>query len=134
MLLALLFHTSRAQPGSRTTQNWVLDAPATDNYTIDATPHTEAMSRDFTVGADFMVHRNADEISAEIDARLRLIVARAARPLDEIELDLIREKIAKSLEQRALLRAVPLANHDEPALDFDAALEAKPRMSQRLAP
>jgi hypothetical protein len=56
---------------------------------------------------------------AEIEGRLRMVTARAHRPLTAEELPLVRARIEQDLKQRAEMRALPLANGDAPDTGFD---------------
>lgn len=56
---------------------------------------------------------------AEIEARLKLVVARAHRPLTSDELTRVRKRIERDLEQREEMQTVPLANGDAPDSGFN---------------
>jgi len=53
-----------------------------------------------------------------IEARMALIRGRVERSLDEAGGERVRERVRRSIEMVDALRAVPLANGDQPAGDF----------------
>lgn len=59
-----------------------------------------------------------DAKRGEADARLALAEARAHRPLTDAERELVRDRIARDLENRAALRDLPLTNGDPPDPPF----------------
>jgi hypothetical protein len=61
---------------------------------------------------------------AEIEARLKIVLARAHRPLTGDEMQLVRNQIGQDLEQRDDMRSLPLTNGDAPDGAFN------PRIAQ----
>lgn len=59
-----------------------------------------------------------DANRGEADARLTVAEVRAHRPLTDAERDLVRNRIARDLENRAALRGLPLTNGDSPDPPF----------------
>ena len=57
----------------------------------------------------------------EIDARLALALARLERRLTERETARVRARITRQMAAVRQIRAIPLANGDEPAPGFDPA-------------
>ena len=55
----------------------------------------------------------------EIEARLKMAIARAHRPLSSEELALVREQITRDVANRDELRSLPLANSDAPDSGFN---------------
>ena len=60
----------------------------------------------------------------EIEARLNMTIVRAHRPLTEDELNLVRARIERDLQQREEMRSLPLANGDSPGVGYN------PRIAQ----
>ena len=60
---------------------------------------------------------------AEIEARLMVVAARAHRSLTGDELNTVRRRIERDLEQREEMRTLPLANGDAPASGNSSQLE-----------
>jgi len=60
-----------------------------------------------------------DDRDREAQGRLQLALVRAFRPLDDDEVAVVREQIARSLTFRQQLRSVTLENADAPDYAFD---------------
>jgi hypothetical protein len=56
---------------------------------------------------------------AEIEARLRMVAARAHRQLSSEEIALVRERIKRDLEHREEMQTLPLENSDAPVSGFN---------------
>jgi hypothetical protein len=54
----------------------------------------------------------------EIEARMKVVAARAHRSLTSEELTLVRARIKRDLELRDEMRSLPLANGDPPDFGF----------------
>jgi hypothetical protein len=69
-----------------------------------------------------MLSANEGSDSPEIDARLRLALARIDRSLSESEIEQVRGKTGHLVALGEAMRRTPLQNGDEPAPPFDPAV------------
>ncbi|MCA9858428.1 MAG: hypothetical protein KC438_01830 [Thermomicrobiales bacterium] len=65
------------------------------------------------------VNTTTDASPGDVAARLTMIEQRIAHPLTEEGRTLVTDRIVRSIALGAALHAYPLANADEPEIDFD---------------
>jgi len=71
-------------------------------------------------------NRQGESHEVEIEARVALALARANSKLTGSEADIVRDRIARSIEHRHQLRTLSLENQDEPAHGFDLGFLSRP--------
>ncbi len=63
-------------------------------------------------------NNGADATAAQVEARFAMIEGRIGQPLTKQQADEVKQRIGRSIELGAALRAYPLTNADEPEIAF----------------